>query len=83
VAERTSVQVRRLISDALGPASAVPDLAATVFLALRGFVVSQQLLDTMAYDAVPPRTDRTARQRRLMSQVVTPYVEQATPAAAR
>jgi hypothetical protein len=39
--------------------------------------VSQQLLDTMAYDAVGPETDRTARQRRLLSQILAPYIDQA------
>ena len=77
VAERASERVRSLLHDALGPAAGVPDLAATMFLALRGFVVSQQLIETMAYDSTPPETDRTERQRRLLSRVLAPFVEQA------
>ena len=77
VAERTNERLRALLHQALGPAARVPDLTTTLFLTLRGFVVSQQLLDTMAYDAVGPETDRTARQRRLLSRVLAPYIEQA------
>jgi hypothetical protein len=59
----------------LGPATSVPDLATTVFLALRGFVVSQLLLDTMTYDTVVPESDRVARQRRLLGKMLAPYLE--------
>jgi AcrR family transcriptional regulator len=79
VAERTNERLRALLRQALGPAAGVPDLATTLFLTLRGFVVSQQLLDTMAYDAVGPETDRTARQRRLLSQILAPYIDQTAP----
>jgi AcrR family transcriptional regulator len=78
VAEHSNGHVRRLLRETLGPATSVPDLATTIFLVLRGFVVSQQLLDTMAYDTVPPQTDRVARQRRLLSQILAPCIEQAT-----
>ena len=77
VAERSTADVRRLVREALGPATGVPDLSTTIFLALRGFVVSQQLMETMAYDAVPPTTDRVARQRRLLAQALAPFIEQA------
>lgn len=77
VATRATEQLRSLIREALGPAAGEPDLATTMFLTLRGFVVSQQLLDTMAYDSTPPQTDRTAHQRRLLSRILAPYIEQA------
>ena len=77
VAERSNEQLRNLLIRALGPAAAVPDLVTTTFLALRGFVVSQQLIDTMAYESFPPEADRTERERRLLSRVLAPYIEQA------
>ena len=76
VAEQTSERLRSLLRDALGRAAAVPDLTTTIFLAIRGFVVSQQLLDTMAYDSVRPETDRVSRQRTLMAKILAPYIEQ-------
>jgi AcrR family transcriptional regulator len=75
VAERSSEHVRRLLGAALGPATRVPDLATTMFLTLRGIVVSQQLLDTMAYDTVAPQSDRIARQRQLLVAALAPFVE--------
>jgi AcrR family transcriptional regulator len=77
VAERSNDQLRNLLHRALGPAAVVPDLVATTFLALRGFVVSQQLVDTMAYESFPPEAGRTERERRLLSRVLAPYIEQA------
>ena len=77
VAERSSAHVRRLLREALGPAARAPDLANTVFLTLRGFALSGQLLDTMGYDMVPPQSDRVARLRRLLAHILAPYVEQA------
>jgi AcrR family transcriptional regulator len=65
-AQRTNGEVRRLLREALGSSADVPDLAATLFLALRGFSLSQQLLETMAYDAPPSPRSRVARQRRLL-----------------
>jgi AcrR family transcriptional regulator len=75
VAERSTEQVRALIRSALGPATSVPDLATTLFLVVRGFLVSQQLLETIAHDATVPEADRVARQRRLLSRMLAPYVE--------
>jgi AcrR family transcriptional regulator len=77
VAERTTERLRKLLRSALGRATSVPDLANTVFLALRGFAVSQHLLEVMAYDTVVPESDRVARQRRLLVQMLVPYLEQA------
>ena len=77
VAERSHDHVRRLLREAIGPAASVPDLATTVFLVLRGFAISQQLQDTMAYDAVAPKGDRAGRQRRLLADMLGPYLEQA------
>ncbi len=76
VAERSSKDVRRILREALGSASRVRDLADTVFLAFRGFGFSQQLLDTLSYDAVTPPTDRLVRQRRLLADALARFVEQ-------
>jgi AcrR family transcriptional regulator len=77
VAERSHSHVRRLLREALGPVGATPDLVTTIFLIVRGFGLSQQLLDTMAYDSLAPRRDRVARQRRLLACILAPYIEQA------
>lgn len=77
VAERSNEHVRRLMVEALGPAASVPGLATTIFLAIRGFGVSQQLQEAMAYDSLAPRAVPAARQRHLLAQVLAPYVEQA------
>ncbi len=45
------------------------------FLIIRGFAFSQQLLDAMAYDTVMPKQDRGARHRRLLAQILAPYIE--------
>jgi AcrR family transcriptional regulator len=83
VAERSTADLRRLVREAIGPATSVPDLGTTVFHVLRGFVVSQQLVETMAYDAVVPTTDRVQRQRRLLTQVLAPFVELAAKESAK
>ena len=70
VATESYAHVRRLLKQTLGPTA--PDVATTVFLTLRGFVVSQQLLDAMAYDMVAPEQDRVARQRRLLAAALAP-----------
>jgi AcrR family transcriptional regulator len=75
VAERSSIPVRRLLREALGPAANKPDLSTTIFLVIRGFAFSQQLLDSMAYDTVAPKQDRGQRHRRLLTQILAPYVE--------
>jgi hypothetical protein len=81
VARRSAEQLRTLIRATLGPATSVPDLTTTVFLALRGFVLSQLLLDTMTYDTVVPESDRVARQRRLLAKMLAPYLEDAVRSA--
>ncbi|MHB1582775.1 MAG: TetR/AcrR family transcriptional regulator [Acidimicrobiales bacterium] len=75
VAERSHGHVRRLLREALGEAASVPELATTVFLALRGFAISQQLQGAMAYD-MAPRAVRLVRQRALLAHLLAPYVEQ-------
>jgi AcrR family transcriptional regulator len=77
VARRSADQLRALIRATLGPATSVPDLATTIFLTLRGFVVSQLLLETMTYDTVVPESDRVERQRRLLGKMLAPYLEDA------
>ena len=68
--------VRRLLRDTLGSVADEPDLATTLFLTLRGFSLSQQLLETMGYDSPPPPTHRVARQRRLLIQALAAYIEE-------
>ena len=80
VAERSHAHVRRLLREALGPAASKTDLATTIFLVIRGFAFSQQLLDSMAYDTVAPKQDRGPRHRRLLAQILAPYIEIAAAA---
>jgi AcrR family transcriptional regulator len=75
VAERSNLHVRRLLREALGTATKVPDLSTTIFLILRGFGLNQQLLGTMSYDTLAPKKDRLSRQRRLLAEILTPFVE--------
>jgi AcrR family transcriptional regulator len=77
VAEQSQGHVNRLLQEALGKAAGTPDLATTIFLVIRGFGFSQQLLDTMAYDSLAPKHDRIGRQRRLLASILAPYVERA------
>jgi AcrR family transcriptional regulator len=77
VAERSHAHVRRLLREALGPAANKPDLATAIFLVIRGFAFSQQLLDMMAYDTLAPKRDRGQRHRRLLADMLAPYVEMA------
>jgi hypothetical protein len=65
------------LQEALGSAAGTPDLATTIFLVIRGFGFSQQLLDTMAYDSLAPKQDRIGRQRRLLANILAPYIERA------
>jgi TetR/AcrR family transcriptional regulator, regulator of cefoperazone and chloramphenicol sensitivity len=76
VARQTNEHVRRLLRETLGSAAKVRDLETTLFLILRGFSLSQQLLQTMSYDSPPPPSHRVARQRRLLVQVLASYAEQ-------
>jgi AcrR family transcriptional regulator len=75
VAERSNTHVRRLLRDALGPAANRPELATTIFLLIRGFGLSQQLLDSMAYDTVAPKRDRIERHRQLLAEILAPYLD--------
>ncbi len=77
VAERSNAHVRRLLREALGPAMNKPELATTIFLVIRGFGLSQQLLDSMAYDTVAPKRDRATRHRQLLAEILAPYVQMA------
>jgi AcrR family transcriptional regulator len=78
VAERSNLHVRRLLREALGAASKVTDLSTTIFLILRGFGLNQQLLGTMSYDTLAPKKDRLRRQRRLLAEILAPFVELAS-----
>ncbi len=83
VSERSEAHIRRLLREALGPAMNKPDLSTTIFLVIRGFGFSQQLLDSMAYDTVAPKRDRVARRRRLLAEILAPYVEMAATTSGR
>jgi hypothetical protein len=48
-----------------------------VFLTLRGFALSQQLLGTMGYDAVDAKRSRVEEQRRLLARIVAAYLDDA------
>jgi AcrR family transcriptional regulator len=80
VAERADAHVRRLLREALGPAANKPDLSTAIFVVIRGFAFSQQLLDSMAYDTLAPKRDRAQRHRRLLAEMLAPYVEMAAKA---
>ena len=80
VAERANTHVRRLLREALGPAANKPDLSTAIFVVIRGFAFSQQLLDSMAYDTLAPKRDRAERHRRLLAEMLAPYVEMAAQA---
>jgi AcrR family transcriptional regulator len=75
VAEQSNEHVRRLLRQTLGPADGDAELATTLFLVLRGFALSQQLLDTMAYESLPTQSERAARQRQLLAEMLAPYLE--------
>jgi AcrR family transcriptional regulator len=79
VAERSNQHVRRLLRQTLGPVEGDAELAATLFLVLRGFVLSQQLLDTMAYESIPAQSEHALRQRQLLAEMLAPYLEQLRP----
>jgi AcrR family transcriptional regulator len=76
VAEQSNKHVRRLLRQTLGPVKGDAELGATLFLLLRGFAVSQQLLDAMAYESVPAQSDHAVRQRQLLAEMLAPYFEQ-------
>ena len=78
VAAQSNAHVRRLLREALGSAMNKPDLATTIFLVIRGFGLSQQLLDSMAYDTVAPKRDRASRYRRLLAEILAPDIAMAT-----
>jgi AcrR family transcriptional regulator len=75
VAVRSQAHVRNLLQEGLGSATANPDLATTVFLVIRGFAISQHVQGSMAYDFLAPKVDRSSRQRRLLADLLTPYLE--------
>src|SRR3984957_129772 len=80
VAERSNAHIRRLLREALGPAANKPDLATAIFVVIRGFAFSQQLLESMAYDTLAPKRDRGQRHRRLLAEILAPYIEMAATA---
>lgn len=75
VAARSQAHMRTLLQEGLGTATGNPDLATTVFLVIRGFAISQQVHGTMAYDFLAPKVDRSSRQRRLLADMLAPYLE--------
>jgi hypothetical protein len=78
VAARSQAHMRNLLQEGLGSATANPDLATTVFLVIRGFAISQHIQGSMAYDFLAPKADRSYRQRRLLAELMTPYLERET-----
>ena len=76
VAEQSNEHVRRLLRQTLGSVEGDAELAPTLFLVLRGFALSQQLLDTMAYESIPAQSEHAVRQRQLLAKMLAPYLEQ-------
>jgi hypothetical protein len=76
----TSDRVRRLLREVLGPAANKPDLSTAIFVVIRSFAFSHRLLDSMAYDTLAPKRDRAQRHRRLLAEMLAPYVEMAAKA---
>ncbi|MCU1401395.1 MAG: regulatory protein TetR [Acidimicrobiales bacterium] len=74
VAERSAEFVRELIRVTLGNAVDVPDLPVTIFLALRGFLVSEQLVATMAHDVQALEPSRLRRERQLLIRLLAPAI---------
>jgi AcrR family transcriptional regulator len=75
VADRSNKQIRRLLRETLGPAKDEPHLMSTLFLVLRGFGLSQQLLDTVTHSQTQSRAAKAA-QRQLVGKMLTPYLGQ-------
>lgn len=73
--ERANEPVRRLLHDAVGPGGASPTLATTIFHTLRGAVLSQQLLDAMAYDKIGNPARLVPRQRRILVEMVAAHLD--------
>jgi AcrR family transcriptional regulator len=74
--ERSQENINRLLREALGPETP-PDVAATMFLLIRGFGFSQQLTESIAYDSARRPRARLARQRTLLAEMLAPYFERA------
>ena len=51
-----------------------PELAITVFHAVRGFLLSQDLMATMPYGRGVPGPDEVERQRRRLGRILAPIV---------
>lgn len=77
VAEQSHAHVRRLLREALGSAVTRPDLVTTIFLVIKGFGLSQQLFDSMAYNS-PLKRNRAALHRRLLAEILAPYIASVT-----
>ncbi len=67
-------EVARLMRATLGPACSA-DLAHTVFIAFRGFAISELLARTQPHDALPVARDDEVRRRRLLTHWLAPYIE--------
>ncbi|HEX4218248.1 MAG TPA: TetR/AcrR family transcriptional regulator [Acidimicrobiales bacterium] len=75
VAARSQAHMRNLLQEGLGAATGTPDLATTVFLVIRGLAISQHVQGSMAYDFMAPTVDRSSRQRRLLAEMLAPYLD--------
>ncbi len=77
VAARSTAHLRALVGDTLGAARDVPDLAVTVFLAVRGFIVSEQLVATVAHDITALEPSRLRRERQMLIKLLAPSIRSA------
>ena len=74
VAAESTAHIRRLLGEVLGPEHEDSDVASTLFLVIRGFALSQQLLVSMAYDSIPPEADLIDVQRATLTKMLAPYL---------
>jgi AcrR family transcriptional regulator len=78
IAKQMSTQtidaVVRLTRATLGPAYS-SELTSTIFLALRGFAISELLAHVSAHDALPTTEPAERRRRRMLARALAPYFE--------
>jgi len=78
LAAESTAHIRRLLGELLGPDHEDSEVATTLFLVLRGFALSQQLLVSMAYDSIPPEADLIDAQRATLTKMLSPFLSTIT-----
>jgi AcrR family transcriptional regulator len=82
-ADRSYKHVRRLLSETLGPAMDSADLRATIYLAMRGFALNEQLMRGIEFNADSRDGDSAARVRQVFVEILGAYVSAGEPAPKR